>query len=370
MPPQINRRFLIKNKPVPKPRKNIPPIRRNLMLHTPERRAHIRYTNCLRSPRVTVVIPTLSADAALWDCLQSLQHQSFREFQTVIIDNSGRQLVRQGPPVEAAILHPPANIGFGAAINLGAREFPAEFIAALNDDAVPDPHWLATLVAALDAHPHAGMAASHIENESAGLLIAIDGSSKQRLPIPPEDGDCLLPSGCAALYRLELFTVLGGFDESFFLYCEDTDLGLRAQWAGWSCRYAAAARVLHRYSHSAGRASALKAYLVERNRLFLVWKCFPLRRLLLVPCAALWRYLLHLSALLEGRGAAGEFRTSGQNPFQLPLFVLRAHWELLLALPRLLAARRAIRRSAKVSPEDFCALLDQHQITLPEVAAA
>jgi GT2 family glycosyltransferase len=370
MPPQINRRFLIKNKPVPKPRENIPPIRRNRMLHTPERRAHIRYTNCLRSPRVTVVIPTLSADAALWDCLQSLQHQSFREFQTVIIDNSGRQLVRQGPPVEAAILHPPANIGFGAAINLGAREFPAEFIAALNDDAVPDPHWLASLVAALDAHPQAGMAASHIENESAGLLIAIDGSSKQRLPIPPADGDCLLPSGCAALYRLELFTVLGGFDESFFLYCEDTDLGLRAQWAGWSCRYAAAARVLHRYSHSAGRASALKAYLVERNRLFLVWKCFPLRRLLLVPCAALYRYGLHLSALLEGRGAAGEFRTSGQNPFQLPLFVLRAHGELLLALPRLLAARRAIRRSAKVSPEDFCALLDHHQITLPEVAAA
>lgn len=324
----------------------------------------------MRSPRVTVVIPTLSADAALWDCVQSLQHQSFREFQIVIIDNSGRQLVRQGPPVDAIILNPSANIGFGAAINLGAREFPSEFIAALNDDAVADPLWLATLVAALDAHPHAGMAASHVENESAGLLIAIDGSSKQRLPIPAEDGDCLLPSGCAALYRLELFTKLGGFDESFFLYCEDTDLGLRAQWAGWTCRYVAAARVLHRYSHSAGRVSALKAFLVERNRLFLVWKCFPVRRLVLVPFAALWRYLLHLSALLEGRGAAGEYRASGQSPLQLPLFVLRAHWELLLALPRLLAHRRQIRQTAKISPEAFCELLDRHQITLPEVAAA
>ncbi|MFN9459579.1 MAG: glycosyltransferase family 2 protein [Acidobacteriota bacterium] len=324
----------------------------------------------MRSPRVTVVIPTLSADAALWECLHSLQLQSFREFQIVIVDNSGRQLVRQGPPVAAAILNPPTNVGFGAAINLAAREFPAEFIAALNDDALPSPQWLAALVAALDAHPSAGMAASHIDNESAGLRIARDGSSKQRLPIPTQDGDCLLPSGCAALYRRELFTALGGFDESFFLYCEDTDLGLRAQWAGWSCRYAAAARVSHRYSHSAGRASALTAYLVERNRLRLVLKCFPLSRLALVPFAALWRYLLHLAALLAGRGAAGEFRAAGQNPLQLPLFVLRAHGELLLALPRLLAARRAIRRSAKLSPQAFNALLDRHRISLAEVAAA
>jgi GT2 family glycosyltransferase len=321
------------------------------------------------------VIPTLSADAALWDCVRALDLQSFRDFQTVIVDNSGRQLVRQGPPVSAAILAPPANLGFGAAINLAAREYPNQFIATLNDDAVADPNWLASLVAELDAHPEAGMAASHVllaesgPLDSAGLLIAIDGSSKQRTA-PTGPDDCLLPSGSAALYRLDLFTRLGGFDESFFLYCEDTDLGLRAQWAGWSCRYVPAARVLHRYSHSAGRASALKAYLVERNRLRLVWKCFPLRRLLLVPFAALYRYLLHLVALFEGQGAAGEFRTSGNNPFALPLFVLRAHADMLLRLPQLLADRRRIRQSARLSPEAFCALLDRHQITLAEIAAA
>jgi len=50
---------------------------------------------------------------------------------------------------------------------------------------------------------------------------------------------------------------IGGFDESFFLYCEDTDLGLRARWAGWGCRYVPGAMVHHRYSHSAGRATPL-----------------------------------------------------------------------------------------------------------------
>ena len=68
---------------------------------------------------------------------------------------------------------------------------------------------------------------------------------------------------------------IGLFDESFFLYCEDTDLGLRARWAGWECGYVPGAVVEHRYSHSAGRASPLKAYYVERNRLYTVIKNFP-----------------------------------------------------------------------------------------------
>ncbi|MCX6607521.1 MAG: glycosyltransferase family 2 protein [Acidobacteria bacterium] len=336
---------------------------------------HIRYTIFLQPPRVTVVIPTLSADDALWDCVRSLERQTFRHFQTVIVDNSGRGLVRSGPASSAAVLEPPANVGFGAAINLGAREYPSEFVACLNDDAVADPEWLRSLVEALDTFPEAGMAASHIELDeygrvdSAGLRIAIDGSSKQRTD-PGGADECLLPSGCAALYRLDLFTRLGGFDESFFLYCEDTDLGLRARWAGWTCRYVPTARVLHRYSHSAGRASTLKAYLVERNRLRLVWKCFPLRRLILVPVAAATRYFLHLIALLDGQGAAGEFRASGNNPLQLPLFVLRAHFDLLVWLPRLLADRRRIRHSARLTAEEFCVILDRHQISLAEVAAS
>ena len=76
---------------------------------------------------------------------------------------------------------------------------------------------------------------------------------------------------------------IGGFDEDFFLYCEDTDLGLRARWAGWKCWYAPKAIVYHHYSHTAGRATPLKAFYVERNRLFLLVKNFPLSKLILAP---------------------------------------------------------------------------------------
>ena len=124
--------------------------------------------------------------------------------------------------------------------------------------------------------------------DSAGMLIAADGSSRQRghgeaPELYADLTDALFPSGSAALYRRKMLQEIGTFDEDFFLYCEDTDLGLRARWAGWTCRYVPGAVVRHRYSHSAGRASLMKAYFVERNRLCAAVKNFPFSMLVQAP---------------------------------------------------------------------------------------
>src|SRR5207237_8976989 len=97
---------------------------------------------------------------------------------------------------------------------------------------------------------------------------------------------------------------IGLFDESFFLYCEDTDLGLRARWAAWECLYVPEAVVEHCYSHSAGKASALKAFYVERNRLFLAFKNFTPLWLLRMPFYACLRYFWHTVFVAQGAGAA------------------------------------------------------------------
>jgi hypothetical protein len=162
---------------------------------------------------------------------------------------------------------------------------------------------------------------------------------------------------------------VGGFDEDFFLYSEDTDLGLRARWAGWKCVYAPEAVVIHRYSHSAGRASPLKAYYVERNRLYLIVKNFPAGALLKAPLAALARYFWHVASILQGRGAAAQFRNDGNSAWKLALFVLRAHMAVLPALRGLWKKRRQIRRSAKISSAQFRRLLAAHSISPREVAA-
>ena len=273
----------------------------------------------------------------------------------------------------------PSNVGFGAAVNAGFAQSHAAFLATINDDAVASPQWLAKLLRRMDRNPRLGSCASsvHLAGEatidSAGMMIAIDGSSKQRGHGQPaadflKSSDALMPSGSGAIYRRELIEQTGGFDPDFFLYCEDADLGLRARWAGWECAYEPEAVVEHKYSHSAGRASALKAYFVERNRLRLIVKNFPLPELLAAPFAALVRYFWHLAYAVTGQGKAHEF-AAGNSPLLLAWFVVRAHLALIPALPQLLRQRSAIRRSAAISTSQFRQLLTRHSISLQQVAS-
>jgi GT2 family glycosyltransferase len=181
--------------------------------------------------------------------------------------------------------------------------------------------------------------------------------------------EVLLPSGSAAMYRRTMLDQIGGFDDDFFLYCEDTDLGLRARWAGWKCLYVPEAVVEHHYSHSAGAASPLKAYYVERNRLFVLAKNYPTALVARAPFVSLARYLWHARYLLEGRGSAARFRAEGNAGPRMAWYVLRAHLALLRHGARLRRQRREIRRSARVSARVFERLLRTHSISARRLAA-
>ncbi|MCS6953211.1 MAG: glycosyltransferase family 2 protein [Bryobacterales bacterium] len=335
----------------------------------------------MSGPRVTLVVPTLEADAALEACLQSLRMQTYPNFDVVVVDNSGQRRSRSlACALGARLVENVRNEGFGAAVNCGWRTSSAPFLGALNDDIVAHPEWLATLVQAMERHPDVGMCAPQIllagteVLDSAGMLVAADGSSKQRGHGRPaweyaREEEVLFPSACAALYRRAMIEQIGGFDEEFFLYCEDVDLGLRARWAGWRCLYVPQAIVEHRYSYTAGRASALKAYYVERNRLFVIAKNFPASSLLRALLAAPARYAWHVAFLLRGRGAAAAFQRQGHPTWRLAWFVARAHAAAAWRLPTLWRQRRAIRRGARIPSEEFRRLLASHAIPLREVAA-
>jgi GT2 family glycosyltransferase len=326
---------------------------------------------------VTVAIPTLAADDALAGCLRALEAQTFTKFEVVVIDNSGSGRAH-APGDRVRVLANDRNTGFGAAINRAIRESDSPYIAALNDDAVPDRQWLAALVKAAESRPKAGMFASQVRLagtgllDSAGMRIALDGSSKQRGHGEAPAGfaansDTLFPSGSAALYRRKMLDEIGLFDERFFLYCEDTDLGLRARWAGWDGQYVADAIVDHEYSKSAGRASALKAYYVERNRLYTVVKNFPLSMLAMVPFYSMARYLWHLVYIAARTGKAAEFRESHPS-WLLPFLVVRAFVSTMVRLPYLMKERRGIFRTRTLSSKAFRALIDANTITVRKVA--
>jgi GT2 family glycosyltransferase len=330
---------------------------------------------------VTVVIPTLSADARLRECIDSLERQTRQVFEVIVVDNSGQGRVRRnGVGRGACIIENQRNEGFGCAINQGIAASRAPFIATLNDDAVAHPRWLEALLDAIDRRPDVGMCASQVRLfgedrlDSVGMLVARDGSSRQRgHGRPPSDfpvaEEVLFPSASAALYRRAMLDRIGGFDSDFFLYCEDTDLGLRARWAGWKCLYVPDAVVEHHYSHSAGRASPLKAYYVERNRLFVVLKNFPMPMLIAAPFVSLWRYCWHVRFLLQGRGSAARFRAEGNAGPLMLWYVFKAHAAALADAGRLWQRRRAVQREARITQAVFQHLVRSHAVSAKRMAA-
>lgn len=326
------------------------------------------------------MIPTLHAGTPLAECIGSLLEQSRPDFEIVVVDNSGTGLVkRHGIARHVRVVENAENRGYGGAINQAAAESEAPYIAALNDDAVVSREWLASLVEAMESDPKAGMCASQVmlagEHviDSAGMLLCADGSSKQRGHRRPAGEfaaaeEVFFPSGSAALYRRELFTETGGFDEDFFLYCEDTDLGLRARWAGWKCLYVPEARVFHHYSRTAGRVSPMKAFYVERNRLYVMRKNFPAGMRRRAWLAALARYFWHARYL--GRpSSAGDYLREGNSFFSALQLMLKAwaeYWQARGALDR---KRARTMEAARISAVEFEQLCRRFAISPRQVAA-
>jgi GT2 family glycosyltransferase len=322
--------------------------------------------------------------AYLPDCLASLAAQSYGALEIVVVDNGSTdgslEYVRSGHGGRVHLVESPTNLGFAGGNNLGIRAAKGAYLALINNDAAADARWIEALVAAAEADPRIGMCASKIYVwdrpgvlDGAGLLISGDGIGRGRGRLEPDreefarEEDALLPSGCAALYRRAMLDEIGLFDEEFFAYCEDTDLGLRGRIAGWRCRYVPAAVVRHRYSGSTAPHSPFKAFQVERNRIWVVVKCFPLSFAAASVFYTLARYALQLYAAVTGRGAAARI-AEVQSPRALAAILLRAWGAALAGLPEMLRRRRRIEALRRISRGELGRLLRGHRVRLSELA--
>ncbi len=242
------------------------------------------------SPLITVLIVNYNSGARLRACLECLSGQTWRNFETIVVDNasidgSERAAEEQGAGV--TLIAAGANLGFAAGNNLGAREARGEWIAFLNPDAYAEPDWLAEFVAATRRYPWADAfgstqidAADPQRIDGAGDVyhvfgIAYRGHYGWPLAQLPPDGECFAPCAAAAFYRREMFERLGGFDERFFCYSEDVDLGFRLRLAGGRAVQLSAARVRHEGSGVTGRYSDFTVYHGNRNRIWTWWKNMP-----------------------------------------------------------------------------------------------
>lgn len=335
------------------------------------------------SPEITVVVVNWNRRELLRACLESLAAQEGVEFETVLVDNGSADGSAEMAQAEFGpcnrlglrILRNAENRGFCAANNQGFAAARGRLIALLNNDAEAAPGWLAALREAVLTGPDTGMAASKIlvwedpsRIDKAGHLIYPDGQNRGRGSGELDRGqydqveETLWPDGCAAMYKRAMLDEIGGFDEDFFAYGDDAELGLRARIAGWRCVYTPRAVVRHHHSSTLGRGSARRLILIERNRVLLAAKLFPWSLLWLNPLYYLARLTAGAWAAMRGRGEIGRY--AGMGKLRAAAALIAGDLAALWTLPRILRKRRQVRRLRKLTPRQVRALILGNRIPL------
>ncbi|MEK6303879.1 MAG: glycosyltransferase family 2 protein [Acidobacteriota bacterium] len=236
-------------------------------------------------PRASIIIVSYNKREDITRCLQSVKETAHAAFEVIVVDNASVDGSADSAArfTEVTVVRSSENLGFGGGCNLGASRARGEHLVFLNPDTTVDPGWLTALTKPLDARADVGLVTSKIlmlndpkRINTCGNTVHLTGltlcrglgASSERFN-SDEDVDAV--SGAAFAIRRDVFESLGGFDETMFLYMEDTDLSLRARLAGWESRFAADSIVYHDYSL---KMFPLKVFYQERNRYLMLLKTF------------------------------------------------------------------------------------------------
>ncbi len=303
-----------------------------------------------QAPAITVCIIAYNSGPTLRTCLERLAAQTFADFETLVIDNASPDpgdaaIAREFPFVQ--LIENSENLGFAGAGNQGARLARGRWYVLLNPDAFAQADWLEALMDAARRHPSLlSFTSRQLMDEDPGLLdglgdvmsgygIPYRGGYLSRDPGDTPEGEVFSPCGAAMMIDRQLFLTLGGFDEFFFCYSEDVDLGYRLQLAGEPTLLVPSAVIRHVGSASSGgRKSEFAVFHGTRNRFYVVYKDTPAILLpIVVP--------LHLIGVA--------YISSRRENWPHAHIVWRAFKESLKGLPTIRKSRRAVQAGRRAS---------------------
>lgn len=310
----------------------------------------------------------------LKELLPSLEKQTYRNFITIVVDNSSSdgsaEFVREKSPWTKVIVMK-KNTGFTGGNNAGFKEAmknkDIKYIVTLNNDTIADRNWLRNLVRAAEAEKNIGSCSSkvlYLYNkdiiDTAGIAIYKDGHAQSRGSMEKaskysKKEEIFGASAVAALWKREALEKIGLFDDLFFMYQEEVDLAYRLRYAGYKSMFVPDAIVYHAHSASSKPFSPLKAYYSERNRLWLVFKNFTWPMLLKSKYYTLKRYMALAKSAREKKGAAGEF-VKRYSFVRILAILAKAYVVGLIMLPLFILKRIKIqhmRRKNKISGEEI-----------------
>lgn len=317
---------------------------------------------------VAVVIVNWNSWALLARCMEGLATQTHKDFSVTIIDNASSdempaQLLAAYPL--ANLVRNTTNVGFAAGNNLALRKFTggSEWVALINPDAIPEPGWLEALLNSRESNPEFDAFGSKLVNAADSTLLDGTGDAchisgrvwRTAHGVPVShlgESECEIFSPCAAsaLYRRSALLEVGGFDEDFFCYVEDVDLGFRLRLAGYRCLYVPQSVAHHVGSGTTGgKNSDFSVYHGHRNLVWLFVKDMPgLLFWLLLPM----HVALNLASIVW-------FAFRGQGGV-----ILRARRDALLGLPKMWRKRQQIQKGRIASISDIWRVLDKRLLPI------
>jgi GT2 family glycosyltransferase len=306
-------------------------------------------------PLATIIVVTHNSARFLPRMAAAVAAQTEKRWRLVVLDNASRTDERPriaDLPTPSSIIQSEVNLGFAAGNNRAAQDADTPYLVLLNPDAFPEPTWLAELITTAEQHPRAVAigstqirADSDVFDGTGDVLhasgIAYRSSYGRPRSAPPALGETFSACAAAMLVRREAFEAVGGFDESFFCFFEDVDLGFRLRLAGGQILQSPDAVVAHVGGGSTGARSPFADFHGARNRFWTFVKCMPPALFwILLPAHLLASTLVATWSLMHGR---------------------TAQWRGLLAalagFGNSWGARKTILRTRKVSAAEIARML-------------
>lgn len=302
-------------------------------------------------PFFSILILCWNSNAYIRKCLEALRAQSFTNFEIILVDNGSPEPVSREQLdafSDLAIRFFPIkdNLGFAAGNNFAAKKADGAYLVLLNSDAFPEPGWLDEIFHAIERHPGCSFASQLIMAETPRYLDGegdnyhASGLVWRRSYGAPVAGagkterEVFSACGAAAIYPKEAYDRVGGFDEDYFAYVEDIDLGFRLRLIGCPCIYLPSAVVYHVGSGSTSRRSDFSVYYGQRNLVWTFFKDMPgILFWLLIPFHLLANLLMIFLSLLRRQGRV----------------TLRAKRDACAGLGKILRKRNEVQRRRRVS---------------------
>lgn len=312
------------------------------------------------NPFFSIIILCWNSNPTILRCLEALNAQTIQDFEILLIDNGSTEpisseLVGKYPHLTINFFRLEHNIGFAGGNNFATSHAAGNYLVLLNADAFPNQDWLENICKGILKHPNCFYASKLIMNncperlDGTGDVYHVSGlvwrKSHNTLisSFPEQEMEVFSACGAAAVYPINAYRQVNGFDDDYFSYVEDIDLGFRLRLIGYRCIYLPNAVVHHLGSGSTSRRSDLSVYYGQRNLVWTFVKDMPgIFLWLLLPLHLLTNLILLALAIFRRQG----------------LITLRAKRDALLKLPEMFNKRKQIQSTRTAPTRKLMSVMD------------